>query len=127
MKTLEQLHLLPPPFTQEWLAVWIFAFFGAFITAFIMIDDIDNRLRHPFIAKPIIGLWCGMATAIIINGQTTPPPINLAFWAFFGAVCSTPVITGFLVFISDQDRQNELYKKASDKFLPFHKKGGSDG
>lgn len=126
MEILKLLHALPAPFNIEWLPIWIFAGFGAFITAFIMIEDIDNRLRHPFIAKPIIGLGCGMATAIFVNGQTAPPPINLAVWAFVGAVCSNPLLTGLLVFISDQKRQNEFYKSAQDKFLPFGKKGGKD-
>lgn len=126
MQILQFLQGLPAPFNLEWLPIWVFAFFGAFITAFIMIEDIDNRLRHPFIAKPIIGLGCGMATAIFANGQTAPPPISLAFWAFLGSVCGTPIMTGFLVFISDQKRQNELYKQAQNKFLPFDKKGGKN-
>lgn len=117
---------LPAPFNIEWLAMWVFATIGSIITGFIMISDIDNRLRYPFIAKPIIGLGCGMATAIFINGQTAPPPISLAFWAFCGSVCGSPIITGFLVFISDQKRQNEMYKSVQDKYLPFSKKESKD-
>lgn len=119
---------LPPPFTVEWLPTWIFVGFGGLITAFIAIGDIDKRLFFPFIAKPLIGIATGMAVALMINGQTTPPSTTLPFWGFFGSVCSTPILTGLLVFISDQKRQNELYQSAQDKFLPWSKnKENKDG
>lgn len=123
---LEFLKALPAPFGLDWLPFWVFSALGGVITSFIMISDIDERLRYPFFAKPIIGVGAGMSLAIFMNGQTVPPPISLAFWSFFGAVCSTPIITGFLVFISDQKRQNELYRQAQDKFLPFKNKEGRD-
>lgn len=115
---------LHAPFLISWLSVWVFALLGGFATSFIRINDIDNRLFYPFISKPLIGMTTGVAIAMMINGQAEPPPINLAFWAFFGSVCSTPILTGFLVFISDQNRQNELYKSAQDKFVPWSKKDG---
>lgn len=118
---------LPAPFSISWLGVWVFAFFGGLASAFIRINDIDVKLSYPIIAKTLIGTVSGVAMAMMINGQAEPPPINLAFWAFMGSICSTPIITGFLVFISDQKRQNELYKSAQDKFVPWSKtkdKGG---
>lgn len=123
---LDILRGIPAPFHLDWLPMWVFATFGAFITAFVMIDEIDNRLKHPFVAKIIIGTGSGMAVAIMMNGQTAPPPISLSFWAFVGAMCSSPIVTGFLVFISDQKRQNEVYKQAQDRFLPFGKKEQKD-
>lgn len=119
---LETLWSLPAPFTREWLPVWVFSSLAGLATAFIRINDIDTRLHHPYVAKPLIGTITGVATAVIVNGQTVPPPTSLAFWAFFGSMCATPIATGFLVFISDQNRQNELYKSAQDKFIPFGKK-----
>lgn len=115
-----------PPFTHEWLGFWVFAALGGLISAFIKIDDIDRRLTTPFVAKPLIGMATGIALAVMINGQTEPPPINLNFWAFMGSICSTPIITGFLVFISDQKRQNELYQSAQNKFVPWSKKERDD-
>lgn len=109
------------PLVASWLSVWLFAFLGGLATAFIKIDEIDGRLRYPFISKPLIGTVAGVAMSVVINGQTEPPPINLSFWAFVGSVCSTPIITGFLIFISDQKRQNEFYESAKDKFIPFKK------
>lgn len=121
---IEVLQGLHAPFNLSWVGVWIFAFLGGLATAFIKIEDMDNRLSYPFISKPLIGTVTGVAIAMIFNGQAEPPPVNLAFWSFFGAVCSTPIMTGFLVFISDQKRQNELYKSAQDKFVPWSKKDG---
>lgn len=112
---------LPTPFTIDWLGVWLFAFLGGLATAFIKINEIDGRLLYPFVSKPLIGTVAGVAMSVMINGQTEPPPINLSFWAFVGSVCSTPIITGFLIFISDQKRQNEFYESARDKFIPFKK------
>lgn len=126
MQLLQLLQGLPAPFNVQWLPFWVFSALGGVVASFVMIDDIDSRLRQPFIAKFIIGTGAGMAVVVLMNGQTEPPPINLAFWAFLGSVCGTPIITGFLVFISDQKRQNEIYKSAQDKFLPFNKKGGEN-
>lgn len=119
---MEQLILkLPAPFSIEWLHIWVFCALGAFATAFIMIDDIDKRLRQPFIAKPIMGLGAGMALAFHINGGQTPPTVSLASVAFMGAVLGSPILTGLCVFISDQNRQNAMYKTLQDKVLPFGK------
>lgn len=119
MVMLQGLHA---PFLISWLGVWVFAFLGGLASGFICIDDIDSRLRYPLIAKPLIGTVAGVAMAMMINGQAEPPANSLAFWAFVGSVCSTPIITGFLVFISDQKRQSEFYKSAQNKFAPWSKK-----
>lgn len=117
---------LSAPFLISWLGVWLFAFFGGLASAFIRINDIDVKLSYPIIAKTLIGTTAGVAMAMMINGQAEPPPINLSFWAFVGSICSTPIITGFLVFISDQKRQNQLYKSAQDKFVPWSKSKGDE-
>lgn len=108
---------LPAPFSLSWLGVWIFVFIGGLASAFIKIKDIDDRLLHPFIAKPLIGMVSGMAIAIFINQNTEPPPPTLLFWALVGTFISTPIVTGLLVFISDQDRQNSVYNKIKDKYV----------
>ncbi len=113
---------LHAPFLISWLGVWLFAFLGGLASAFIKIQDLDNRLLYPFIAKPLIGMVSGVAIAVLINQNTEPPPPTLLFWALIGTFISTPIVTGFLVFISDQSRQNEIYTKAKDKYLPFAQK-----
>lgn len=123
MIDLQGLHA---PFLISWFGVWLFAFLGGWASAFIKINEIDNRLQYPFIAKPLIGTVAGVAMAMIINGQAEPPAVSLAFWSFVGSICSTPIITGFLVFISDQKRQNELYKSAQTKFIPWSNKEKKD-
>lgn len=120
---------LPAPFLLNWTAVWLFCFLGGLASAFIRISDIDKRLLYPFISKPVIGMATGLALCLLINGENDPPSISLAFWGFVGSLCSAPIITGFLIFISDQERQNALYRGAQDKFLPFgmkDKQGGND-
>lgn len=115
---------LPAPFTIDWLGVWIIAALGGIAAASIKINDIDKYLKHPTFAKVAIGTTAGVVIAVFINQDAVPPPATLIFWAFVGAVCSTPIVSGFLVFISDQKRQNKLYKSAQDKFLPFGKDKG---
>lgn len=117
---------LTAPFLLSWTAVWLFSFLGGIASAFIRIADIDKRLLYPFIAKPLIGMATGLALCLLINGENDPPSISLAFWGFIGSLCSAPIVTGFLIFISDQERQNELYKSAQDRFLPFKVKGNDD-
>ena len=41
-----ELQGLPAPFLLSWLPFWMFCAFGGFASAFIMIGDIDKRLRH---------------------------------------------------------------------------------
>lgn len=117
---------LPAPFNLDWLPFWVFSALGGMVASFIMINDIDEHLRHPFIAKFIIGTCTGMAVVVLMNGQTTPPPTSLAFWAFLGSVCGTPILTGLLVFVSDQKRQHRVYAQLQDKFLPKNKGGNDD-
>lgn len=112
---------LSAPFLISWLGVWVFAFLGGLASGFIRIDDIDNRLRYPLVAKPLIGTISGVAIATYLNQNIEPPATDLVFWAFVGSLCSTPIICGFLVFISDQKRQNEFYTQTKDRILPKHK------
>lgn len=114
---------LTAPFLLTWLPYWVFAFLGGLAAAFVRIDDIDRRLVAPFIAKPLTGMTAGLAIVTYLNGNAEPPSVTLTLWAFLGAVLSTPILTGFLVFISDQKRQQDFYDKAKDKFLPWTKKG----
>lgn len=113
---------LSAPFLLSWLPFWVFCAFGGLASAFIKIDDTDHRLRHPFIAKTLIGTMSGMAMVLYLNQNAEPPLSTLLLWGFITSLLSTPIITGFLVFISDQKRQNELYKSAQDKFIPWSKK-----
>ncbi|WP_049237402.1 hypothetical protein [Moraxella canis] len=112
---------LHAPFLISWLGVWLFALLGGLASAFIKIDDIDKRLLMPFLSKPLIGTISGMAMAIYLNNNADPPSSVLMVWALGGSVFLTPIITGLLVFISDQKRQEHFYQKAKDKYLPFAK------
>ena len=116
---------LSAPFLISWLGVWLFAFVGGLASGFIKVKDIDDRLLKPFIAKPLIGTICGVALAIYINQNANPPPLTLLPWALIGAFISTPIVTGFLVFISDQKRQDAVYNKLKDKYLPGGKEDKS--
>lgn len=118
-----ELQGLSAPFLISWLGVWLFAFLGGLASGFVKISDIDNRLLYPFISKPLIGMTAGVAIAVFINQNAEPPPPTLIFWALMGSLLSTPVVTGFLVFISDQNRQNEIYEQVKDKYLPKSKGG----
>ncbi|OOS03009.1 hypothetical protein SAMN02745664_1393 [Moraxella cuniculi DSM 21768] len=118
MTELQGLHA---PFLISWLGIWLFAFLGGVASAFIKIADIDKRLIAPFIAKPLIGTICGVGVAIYLNGDNHPPSATLIAWALVGSVFLTPIITGLLVFISDQKRQDEVYQNIKDKYLPFNK------
>ena len=113
-----ELSGLHAPFSMSWLGVWLFAFLGGLASALIKIDDIDKRLLLPFLSKPLIGTICGVALAIYINQNANPPPLTLLPWALIGSFISTPIVTGFLVFISDQKRQDAVYNKIKDKYLP---------
>lgn len=117
-----ELSGLSAPFLLSWLPFWVFCAFGGFASAFIMIDDIDRRLKYPFISKPLIGTMSGMAVVLYLNQNAEPPQSTLLFWGFIASLLSTPIVTGLLVFISDQKRQSDFYKSAQDKFIPWSKK-----
>lgn len=117
-----ELSGLSAPFLLSWLPFWVFCAFGGFASAFIMIDDIDRRLKYPFISKPLIGTMSGMAVVLYLNQNAEPPQSTLLFWGFIASLLSTPIVTGLLVFISDQKRQSDFYKSAQDKFMPWSKK-----
>lgn len=113
------LSLLPPLLTIPWLPVWLFALFGGISAAFVRVADIDRRLNQPFFAKIFIGTAAGLALASHINGETTPPPMQIVAIAFTGGLFSAPLLSGLLAYISDQERQNTLFDKAKDKLLPW--------
>lgn len=112
---------LPAPFTISWSGVWLFALMGGIAASFIKIDDIDRHLRHPLLAKMSIGVTAGVVLAVFINQDTVPPPPTLIVWAFIGSVLSSPIVAGFLVYISNQNRQNNFYRSAQSKFMPWSK------
>lgn len=114
---------LTAPFLISWLPFWVFTILGGLASGFVKIDDIDNRLRYPFISKPFIGMVSGMAVTTYLNKNVEPPPSDLLFWAFVVSLCATPIVCGFLVFISDQNRQNEFYIQAKERILPNKHKG----
>lgn len=114
------------PFLISWFGVWVFALLGGLASGFIKIEDIDKRLRYPLFAKPLIGMVSGVAMVTYLNGNVEPPPSDLVFWAFVASLCATPIISGFLVFISDQKRQNEFYESAKSRIFHHHDKGGHD-
>lgn len=122
MTILSELHA---PFLISWLAVWLFAFGGGLASAFIRIRTIDERLLMPYVSKPLIGTMAGVALALWINGDADPPSIVLASWACLASLFSTPIVTGVLVYISDQERQNSIYQQIQSRFIKSDKGGKS--
>ena len=122
---LEQVVLVAP-FLSSWLGIWVFAMAGGVASAFIRVEEIDRKLFVPFISKPFIGTVFGVGLCMFMSDGVDPPKGALTFWALIVSTCSTPVVAGFLVFISDQKRQNKVYKDLQEKYLPFSKKEVSD-
>lgn len=118
--------VLTAPFLSSWLGIWVFAMAGGTASAFIRVEEIDRKLFVPFISKPFIGTVFGVGLCMFMADGVDPPKGTLTFWALVVSTCSTPVVAGFLVFISDQKRQNRIYRTVQEKYLPSHIKEKSD-
>lgn len=110
-----------PPFIASWFGIWLFSIVGGFIASQIKVDETDNRLKNPIITKIIIGTFFGVAICMFLSDGADPPKLALTAYALVIATCASVVVTGFLVYIADQKRQNKVYKNLQDKYLPSSK------
>lgn len=100
---------LTAPFLTSWLGVWVFSGAGGLGASFIVIDDVDAKLRHPIIAKFVIGLFWGVGICLIVDALTSTPQGALTFFALFVSSFITPITAGLMVYVSNQKRQNKIY------------------
>ena len=112
----EQLGMghLQPPFTPEWVGVWVFAIGGGIGASFIHIAEVDRHLKHPTIAKVFLGTFWGMAISLAIDALTDTPMGAIMLFTIGASSFSAPICAGFMVYISSQKRQNSIYDAAQD-------------
>lgn len=97
---------LTAPFIFSWVGVWLFSGAGGFGSSFIIVEDIDSKLRHPVIAKFVIGLFWGVGISLLIDALTDTPIGALTFFSLAVSSFSTPVTAGAMVWLSNQKRIN---------------------
>ncbi len=105
---------LSPPFTPEWIGVWVFAITGGVGAGFIYVSEVDKHLKYPTLAKVIIGTSWGMVISLAIDALTSTPMGAIMLFTLIVSSFSAPVCAGFMVWISDQKRQNEVYDMGKD-------------
>ncbi|MGO2507108.1 hypothetical protein [Psychrobacter alimentarius] len=109
------LSQLSPPFVVAWIGVWVFAIAGGVGASFIHITDVDSKLRYPALAKIVLGTFWGMALSLAIESLTSTPMGALPLFALGASCFSAPLCAGFMVYISSQKRQNDVYDIVKDK------------
>ncbi|SLJ84513.1 hypothetical protein [Psychrobacter sp. DAB_AL43B] len=109
--TLVQKSDLSAPFIFSWLGVWVFSGAGGLGASFIVVDDIDAKLRHPVIAKFVIGLFWGVGICLLIDALTGTPQGALTFFALAVSSFATPSTAGAMVWLSNQKRINKALDK----------------
>lgn len=121
---------LAPPFTPEWISVWVFAIGGGVGASFIYIEEIDRYFkRFPALAKIIIGTLWGMATSLAVDALTDTPMGAIMLFTIFASSFSAPICAGFMAYIGNQKRQVSIYDRAKDSVADrvFGKReGGKD-
>ena len=107
----EQLGMghLQPPFTPEWIGVWVFAIGGGIGASFIHIAEVDRYLKYPTLAKAFLGTFWGMAISLAIDALTDTPMGAIMLFTISASSFSAPICAGFMVYISSQKRQNSIY------------------
>ena len=105
---------LSPPFVVAWLGIWVFAIAGGFCASFIYVTDVDNKLKHPAIAKVVIGTFWGMALCLAIDAFTSTPMGALPIFALFASCFSAPLCAGLMVYISNQKRLDDVFDLTKD-------------
>ena len=107
----EQLGMvhLPPPFTPEWIGVWVFAIGGGIGASFIYIAEVEKHLKRPTAAKIVLGTLWGMAISLAIDALTDTPMGAIMLFTIGASSFSAPICAGFMVYISSQKRQNSIY------------------
>lgn len=106
---------LPPPFTPDWIGVWVFAIAGGVSASFIQIEEIDKYLRFsPTVVKIVMGTFGGMAISSAIGTLTDTPFGAISLFAFIASIVSALICIGFMVYVGSQKRQNEVYDMVRD-------------
>ncbi len=106
-------NALVAPFLFSWLGVWVFAAAGGLCAGFVKIDDIDERLHRPVLAKFVIGLFWGVALPLVIDAFTSTPQAALTFFALFASCFSAPICAGLMVYLSNQKRLNSAFDQVA--------------
>lgn len=127
----EQLGMdLPPPFTPEWIGVWVFAIGGGIGASFIYIAEVEKHLKRPTAAKIILGTLWGMAISLAIDALTDTPMGAIMLFTIGASSFSAPICAGFMVYISSQRRQNSIYdlgkNAATDRIFGRKSKKGNN-
>lgn len=112
----EQLGMgrLQPPFTPEWIGVWVFAIGGGIGASFIYIAEVEKHLKYPTAAKIVLGTLWGMAISLAIDALTDTPMGAIMLFTIGASSFSAPICAGFMVYISSQKRQNSIYDLGKD-------------
>ena len=112
----EQLGMgqLQPPFTPDWIGVWVFAIGGGVGASFIYIAEVEKHLKYPTAAKIVLGTLWGMAISLAIDALTDTPMGAIMLFTIGASSFSAPICAGFMVYISSQKRQNSIYDLGKD-------------
>lgn len=102
------------PFTVGWVGVWIFAALGGLSAGFIKVDEVDAKLRYPVAAKLVIGLAFGMVFCLAIEALTSTAMGVLPLFAWLAACFSAPICAGFMVYLSNQRRLDDVFDLTKD-------------
>lgn len=108
------LSQLSPPFVIAWLGVWVFSIAGGVGASFIHVTDVDSKLKHPALAKIVLGTFWGMASCLAIDALTSTPMGALPIFALFASCFSAPLCAGLMVYISNQRRLDEVFDLTKD-------------
>ena len=114
------------PFLPSWYGIAAFSFGGGLVASFVYIDDIDRQLKHPVLAKIVIGFLSGIALCMLLSQDASNPKPALTFWAFVASAASAPIVCGALVYLSDKGRLFGWFDIVADRLPRSRSKGGSD-
>lgn len=114
------------PFLPSWYGITAFSFGGGLVASFVYIDDIDRQLKHPVLAKIVIGFLSGIALCMLLSQDAANPKPALTFWAFVASAASAPIVCGALVYLSDKGRLFGWFDIVADRLPRSRSKGGDD-
>lgn len=114
------------PFLPSWYGIAAFSFGGGLVASFVYIDDIDRQLKHPVLAKIVIGFLSGIALCMLLSQDAANPKPALTFWAFVASAASAPIVCGALVYLSDKGRLFGWFDIVADRLPRSRSKGGDD-
>ena len=114
------------PFLPSWYGIAAFSFGGGLVASFVYIDDIDRQLKHPVLAKIVIGFLSGIALCMLLSQDAANPKPALTFWAFVASAASAPIVCGALVYLSDKGRLFGWFDIVADRLPRSRSTGGDD-